>query len=106
MHQWETPIKANSAEASNEPNLDTPDLKRDELVRGMMQEIRKEEGIKEAYMQDMPEATHHDSTSTDSIKSVVKISECYRTPVKYGNSIQVMKRTEERNTDLVTSLTK
>ena len=55
-------------------------------------------------MQDVPEATHRDSTSTDSIQSVIKISECCRTPVECGNSIQVTKRTEERNADLVTSL--
>ena len=42
LHQWETSIKANSTEASNESNLNTPDLKRDESVkRKMMQEIRK-----------------------------------------------------------------
>ena len=29
LHQWETHVKANSAEASNESNLDTPDLKRE-----------------------------------------------------------------------------
>ena len=55
-------------------------------------------------MQNMPEATHRDNASTDSIKSVVKISECYRTPIECGNSIQVTKRTEEHNTDLVTNL--
>ena len=42
----------------------------------MMQEIRKIERDKKAYMQDIPEATHRDNTSTDSIKSVIKISEC------------------------------
>ena len=47
-----------------------------------MQEIRKVRKDKEAYMQDVPEATHHDNTSADSVKSIVKISECYRTPVK------------------------
>ena len=47
-----------------------------------MQEIKKVKRDKEAYMQDMPEATHRDSTSTDNVKSVVKISECCRTPVK------------------------
>ena len=29
LHQWETLVKANSTEASNESNLDTPDLKRE-----------------------------------------------------------------------------
>ena len=29
LYQWETPVKANSIEASNESNLDTPDLKRE-----------------------------------------------------------------------------
>ena len=48
-----------------------------------MQEIRKVRRDKEAYMQDVPEATHRDSTSADSVKSVVKISECCRTLVKY-----------------------
>ena len=48
----------------------------------MMQEIRKVRRDKEAYMQDMPEAAHHDSTSANSVKSIVKISECYKTPVK------------------------
>ena len=33
LHQWETPIEANSAEASDESNLDTPDLKREESVK-------------------------------------------------------------------------
>ena len=47
-----------------------------------MQEIRKVKRDKEGYMQDVLEATHHDSTSADSVKSVVKISECCRTPVK------------------------
>ena len=48
-----------------------------------MQEIRKVRRDKEAYIQDMPEATHRDDISVDSVKSVVKISECCRTPVKY-----------------------
>ena len=48
-----------------------------------MQEIRKVRRDKEAYMQDVPEATHRDSTSADSVKSVVKISEYCRIPVKY-----------------------
>ena len=48
-----------------------------------MQEIRKVRRDKEAYIQDLPEAAHRDSTSADSVKSVVKISECYRIPVKY-----------------------
>ena len=52
----------------------------------------------------MPEVAHHDSTSTDSVKSVVKISECCRIPVECDNSIQIMKRTEEHNADLMTSL--
>ena len=60
-----------------------------------MQEIRKVRRDKEAYMQDVPEVAHRDSTSTDSVKSVVKISECCRTPVECGNLIQVKKRTEE-----------
>ena len=52
-----------------------------------MQEISKVRRDKEAYMQDVPEAAHRDSTFADSVKSVVKISECCKTPVKYGNSI-------------------
>ena len=47
-----------------------------------MQEIKKVTRDKKAYMQDMPEAAHHDSTSADNVKSVVKISKCCRTPVK------------------------
>ena len=47
-----------------------------------MQEIRKVRRDKEAYMQDVPKAAHHDSTSADSVKSVVKISEYYKIPVK------------------------
>ena len=70
-----------------------------------MQEIRRLKRDKEAYMQDMLEATHRDGASADSIKSVIKISECCRTPVECGNSIQITKRTEERNADLMTSLT-
>ena len=70
----------------------------------MMQKIRKARRDKEAYMQDVPEAAHRDSTTADSIQSVVKISECCRTLVECGNSIQITKRTEERNADLVTSL--
>ena len=104
LHQWETHIKANSDEASNESNLDTPYLKRDKSVKEMMQEIRKARKDKEAYMQDVPEAAYRDSAFTDSIKSVIKISEYCRNPVECGNSIQITKRTEERNADLVTSL--
>ena len=48
----------------------------------MMQEIRKVRRDKEAYMQDMPEAVHRDSTSADSVKSIVKISKYCRTLVK------------------------
>ena len=69
-----------------------------------MQEIRKVRRDKEAYMQDVPEAAHYDSTSTDSVESVVKISECCRIPVECGHLIQVTKRTKKRNADLVTSL--
>ena len=47
-----------------------------------MQEIRKVRRDKEAYMPDVPEAAHRDNTSTDSVKFVVKISECCRTLVK------------------------
>ena len=47
-----------------------------------MQEIRKVRRDKEAYMQDVPKSAHRDSTSADSVKFIVKISECYRTPVK------------------------
>ena len=70
----------------------------------MMRELNKVRKDKEAYVQDVPKAIHHDSTSADSIESVVKISECCRTPVECGNPIQVTKRTEECNADLVTSL--
>ena len=57
-------------------------------------------------MQDVPEAAHCDNASANSVKSVVKINECCRTPVECSNLIQVTKRTEERNADLVTNLTK
>ena len=33
MHQWETPIKANSTKASDESNLYTPDMKINESVK-------------------------------------------------------------------------
>ena len=33
MHQWETHVNANSTKASNESNLYTLDLKRDEFVK-------------------------------------------------------------------------
>ena len=104
LHQWETPVKANSTEASDESSLNAPNLKRDESVK--RNDARDKEGKKgqEAYMQDVPEVAHHDSTSTDSVLSVIKISECCRTPIECGNSIQVTKRTEEHNADLVTSL--
>ena len=44
LHQWETPIKANSAEASNESNLDTLNLKRNESVK--RNDARDKEGKK------------------------------------------------------------
>ena len=56
-------------------------------------------------MQDMPEAAHRDNASTDSVQSIIKISECCKTPIECGNSIQVTKRTEERNANLITGLT-
>ena len=55
-------------------------------------------------MQDMPESTNRDNTSTDSVKSVIKISKCRRAPVECGNTIQIKKRAEECNADLMTSL--
>ena len=33
LHQWETPVKANSVEASDESSLNAPNLKRDESVK-------------------------------------------------------------------------
>ena len=33
LHQWETPVEANSTKASDESNLYTPDLKGNELVK-------------------------------------------------------------------------
>ena len=41
LFQWKTPIEANSAEASDKSNLDTPDLKRKESVKEIMQEIKE-----------------------------------------------------------------
>ena len=70
----------------------------------MMQEIKKVRKDKEAYVQDVPEATHHDSTSADSVKSVIKISECCRTPIECSHSIQIAQWTKKCNVDLVTSL--
>ena len=49
----------------------------------MIQEIKKVRRDKEAYMQDVPEVAHHDNTSVDSVKFIVKIRKCCRTPVKY-----------------------
>ena len=55
---------------------------RNESVKETMQEIRKIGKDKETYMQDMPETAYRDSTSTDSVQSVIKISKCCRTLVK------------------------
>ena len=44
LHQWETSVKANSVEASNESNLDTPNLKRNESVK--RNDARDKEGGK------------------------------------------------------------
>ena len=44
LHQWETPVNANSAEVSNESNLDTPNLKRNKLVK--RNDARDKEGKK------------------------------------------------------------
>ena len=44
----------------------------------MIQEIKKLKRDKKAYIKDVPEAAHRDNTSVDSIKSVIKISECCR----------------------------
>ena len=89
LHHWETHVKANSTKASNESNLDTPDLERDKSVKELVQEIKNVKRDKEAYMQDMLESAHHDSAYTDSIQSVIKISECCRTPVECSHSIQI-----------------
>ena len=45
LHQWETPVKANSVEALNESNLDTPDLKRNKSVK--RNDARDKKGKKE-----------------------------------------------------------
>ena len=55
-------------------------------------------------MEEMPEAAHHDSTSIDSVQSVIKISKCCRTPIESGYLTQVTKRTEKRNANLMTGL--
>ena len=44
LHQWETPLKANGTEVSNEFNLDTPNLKRNESVK--TNDARDKEGKK------------------------------------------------------------
>ena len=54
-----------------------------------MQEIRKVRRDKEAYMQDVSEATHRDSTFANNVKSVVKISECCRTPVRRASNERI-----------------
>ena len=64
------------------------------------------ERVKRTYMQDMPESAHHDSASTDSVQSVIKISKCCRTPVECSNSTQVTKRIEDCDANLMSSLTK
>ena len=44
LYQWDTHVKANSAEASNESNLNTLNLKRNESVK--MNDARNKEGKK------------------------------------------------------------
>ena len=44
LHQWETSVKVNSVEASNESNLDTLNLKRDESEK--RNDVRDKEGKK------------------------------------------------------------
>ena len=44
LHQWETPVKANSAEVSDESSLNAPNLKRDESVK--RNDARDKEGKK------------------------------------------------------------
>ena len=61
----------------------------------MMQEIRKVRRDKEAYMQDVPEAVHHDNTSPESFKSVVKISECCRTLVRRASNERIAANREQ-----------
>ena len=78
LHQWKTPIEANSAKTSNESNLNTPNLRGNTSAKEIMQEMRMMERVKRTYMQDMPESVHHDSASTDSVQSVIKISKAVK----------------------------
>ena len=52
-------------------------------------------------MKNIPEAAHHHSTSSNSIKSIIEI----RIPIEGFNSRKILKWTEKSNTDLMTSLT-
>ena len=54
----------------------------------------------------MLEATHGDSTSIDCIGPIIKISKYHKTPIKYSNLIQVMKRIEKCNVDLMIGVAK
>ena len=55
-------------------------------------------------MQNMPEAAHHHSTSVNSVKSVIEINKCCRTPIEGCNSRKILKWTEKSNTDFMTNL--
>ena len=50
LHQWETPIVANSAKASNESNLDTPNLKGSISVKKINTRNEKDGKGERAYM--------------------------------------------------------
>ena len=45
LHQWKTPIEANSAKTSNESNLNTPNLRGDILVKKIMQKIKEGKSV-------------------------------------------------------------
>ena len=53
----------------------------------------------------MPEATYCHNTSSNSIKSIIEISKCCRTPIEGYNPKKILKWIEKSNADLMTSLT-
>ena len=49
-----------------------------------MQGMKMMKRVKRTYMQNIPKSTHGDSTSTDSVQSIVEIRKCCRTPIESG----------------------
>ena len=50
LHQTETPVKTNSTEASDESDLDTPNLKGNKQIKEKLARDRKVKKDGEAYM--------------------------------------------------------